>query len=55
MNPPYLLHDHVLAFPIVSTFGLDNRLQELEVLHVLAVSFYEVHKVLNDTLCDFVA
>lgn len=36
----YLLHDHVLALSEVLSLTLDDRLQELEVLHVQPVRLY---------------
>lgn len=51
----YLSHHHVLTFADVSVFGLDDCLQELDVLHVAAVGLNASHDVLHDSLGDFVA
>lgn len=51
----HLGHDHVLAFLDEFAFGLDDRLQELDVLDVAAVSLDAVDEVLHDPLIDLAA
>lgn len=49
------MHHHVLALPYELVLSLHNRLQELQILHVSAVTFYASNKVLNDFLIFFIA
>ena len=48
----YLCHDHVLAFLHVLPLGFDDGVQEVQVLHVSAVSGQAVDEVLQDALRD---
>lgn len=50
----HLLHDHVLAFSIVAPLGLNDCLQELEVLHMFAMRLNEMYKMLHNPLSDLV-
>lgn len=54
-NGRHLSHDHVLALLDEFAFGLDDRLQELDVLHVAAVRLDAVDEVLHDPLVDLAA
>lgn len=51
----YLLHHHLLTFPDKLILSLHYSLQKLEILHVLAVRLYAMHKVLYDLRVDFIA
>lgn len=51
----YFLHHHFLALPDKLILGLHYRLKELQVLHMLPVCFYAVHKVLYHLGVDFIA
>lgn len=47
---PHLGHDHVLALLDVLALGLDDGVQEVQVLHVAPVRGQQVHEVLQDGL-----
>lgn len=49
---PHLSHDHVLALLDVLALGLDDGVQEVQVLHVAPVRGQQVHEVLQDGLPD---
>lgn len=51
----HLLHDHVLTPADELVLGLDDGLEELEVLHVAAVRLYAVDEVLDHLLVHLVA
>jgi len=51
----YLGHHHILALANVCVLGLDDRLEELEVLHVSAVRLDATYKVLDDAFSHFTA
>ena len=49
---PHLGHDHVLALLDVLALGLDDGVQEVQVLHVAPVGGQQVHEVLQHGLAD---
>ena len=51
----YLRHDEVLTLAHVRVLRAHQRLQEAQVLDVLAVRLDAVHSVLHDLLADLVA
>ena len=54
-NGTHLRHDHILCLPDVLTIGLDDGLQELEVLDMTALSGYVVDKTMDDLLRNLIA
>ena len=52
---PHLGHDHVLTLLHVLALGLDDGVQEVEVLDVAAVRCQAVDEVLQDALGDLAA
>lgn len=52
---PHLGHDHVLALLHVFALGLDDGVEEVEVLDVAAVRGQAVDEVLQDALWDLAA
>jgi len=55
MMRPHLGHDHVLTLLHVLALGLDDGVQEVEVLHVAPVRGEAVDEVLQDALGDLAA
>lgn len=55
LPPPHLGHDHVLALLDVLALGLDDGVQEVEVLDVAAVRGQAVDEVLQDAFGDLAA
>lgn len=51
----YLCHYHILAFLHIFTICFHNCLQKPQVLHVAAMCLNAVHKVLYNSLANFVA
>jgi hypothetical protein len=49
------LHDHVLALPDELVLRFHDGLQKLEILHVLAMCFDAVHRVLDHLFIHFIA
>lgn len=52
---PHLRHDHVLTLLHVLALGLDDGVEEVEVLNVAAVRGQAVDEVLQDALRDLAA
>lgn len=50
---PHLRHDHVLALLDVLALGLDDGVQEVQILNVPPVRGQQVHEVLQHGLADF--
>lgn len=52
---PHLRHDHVLTLLDVLALGLDDGVEEVEVLDVAAVGGQAVDEMLQDALRDLIA
>lgn len=50
----YLGHDYILTLANVAALGLDDCLEELEVLHVTTVGLDAANKVLHHSLGNFI-